>query len=215
MSQVEELSPIPESTSAWYEDLVRFPAKFVRNTEAVATLIPTGRFLAAAHCRCITPEQPQVILELGAGTGAITTQIIRRMHRDSQLIAIEIDPDFADVLKRRCPEATIVLGDVGDLPRHLDALGVEKIDLMVCALALPMLTRETNRGIFSALADKGGDATFVQLTLIPWVYRWIYSGLFHDVDLRIVPLNFPPGGVNQCSRLRENYGEYLVGRAEA
>ena len=66
----------------------------LKSLSVTASLFPSSRFLASALLRPIDFERAQVIVELGMGTGAITTEILRRMAPGSILFAIEVNPAF-------------------------------------------------------------------------------------------------------------------------
>jgi phospholipid N-methyltransferase len=188
-----------------------FLRKFLRHGTRVASFTPSSRSLAAAMCRSIDPAKPQTIVEVGAGTGAVTVVAIRKMHPRSRLVAIELDPDFADILRVRCPQALTVCGNVRDIDAHLESLGIDRIDALLSGLPVPSLPRSVNGALLKCLAERGRDAVFSQLTLMPWVYWRMYGRLFEHVDFRLVVGNLPPGGVYHCRRLRSDYADHLPG----
>src|SRR5689334_3904603 len=89
-------------------DPLLFLRKFVRHGVQVASIAPSSRRLAQALCRHIDPNRPQIILELGAGTGAVTAVALERMHPRSRLVAIERDADFARILRHNYPRAEVI-----------------------------------------------------------------------------------------------------------
>ncbi len=157
-------------------------------------------------------RRPQVIVEIGAGTGAVTAAVAQAMHKDSRLIAVEIDQEFASILRLRCPQATVLGCDARELPERLAALKVSRIDLMISCIALPYVPRAVNEAIFGCLDRMGEDAWFTQQTLAPLVYRRIYRRLFHEVNFRMVLANLPPGGVYHCRRLKADHPMHLPGK---
>ena len=188
-----------------------FLRKFLHDAERIAAVAPSSRALAQALCREVDPHTPQTIVELGAGTGAVTSWACRTSHPQSRIIALEIDRDFAAILRRRCPRAEVVAGDVRHLDVYLAQRDVTRIDLMICCLALPALPRATNLAIFECLARRGPQACFTQLTLVPWLYRRMYARLFDEVRFRIAFRNLPPGGAYYCRRLRAGYASHAPG----
>lgn len=188
-----------------------FLRKFLRHGRRVASFAPSSRPLATMMCRHVSPDRPQTIVELGAGTGAVTAVSAARMHPDSRLIAVEIDRHFCQVLRRRCPRAEVIAADVADLPRRLDALGVERFDLLLNGLPTPSLPRSLNRVVLDTFRERGPDALFCQLTVMPWVYKPTYERLFTDVRFQLVMRNVPPGGVYFCRGLRPDYADHLPG----
>ena len=195
-----------------HESRFLFLRKFLSDAGRVAAVMPSGRRLADALCREVDPHRPQTIVELGAGTGAVTSVACRRSHPQSRIIALEIDPQFAAILRRRCPRAEVVTGDVRDLESHLAARSVTRMDLMICCLALPALPRQTNAAVLQCLTRLGPQACFTQLTLVPLVYRRMYTRLFDDVRFRMVFRNFPPGGAYYCRQLRADYADQTPGK---
>lgn len=189
-----------------------FLRKLLRHGLAVAAMKPASKSLAAAHCKHVDATRPQVIVEIGAGTGAVTAAVAQRMHKDSRLIAVEIDQEFASILRSRCPQATVLGCDARELAGQLAALKVDRIDLMISCIALPYVPRAVNEAIFGCLDRMGDDSWFTQQTLVPLVYRRMYHRLFHEVNFRMVFANLPPGGVYHCRRLKADYQKHLPGK---
>ena len=73
--------------------------------------------LAAGLVRAARVQRDDLILDLGAGAGALTAPLARRA---GHVVAIEIDPDLAAGLVRRLPEVEVMCGDARDiaLPRE-------------------------------------------------------------------------------------------------
>lgn len=180
-----------------------FLQKFLSEGRRVASFAPSGRALARVACRGIDAARPQTIVELGAGTGAITEWALAHCHARSRLVAVEVDPDFVRVLRARCPRAVVVEGDAAQLPRHLEALGLARIDLLISGLGLPSLDAAVRGAVLEAyhrLATPG--AWFSQLTVMPLVFWCFYRRLFREVRFDWALWNAPPAGVYHCRNLR-------------
>jgi len=68
----------------------------------VGAIAPSSRFLARAVTRAIPQDQGGLhVLEAGAGTGALTAEILRRLSPGSHLDIYEINADFARHLATR------------------------------------------------------------------------------------------------------------------
>src|SRR5262245_9779830 len=126
-----------------------FLRKFLRHGTRIASIAPSSRALALALCQYIDPTHPQTILELGAGTGAVTTVALERMHPHSTLIAIEMDSDFAQILADRCPRAYTIRADASTASIRLQALGIDQVDVVISGLPTPSLPRPVNQQIFN------------------------------------------------------------------
>lgn len=200
------------TSSAWQPNKFLFLRKFLRHGTQVASVAPSSHRLALALCQYIDSTRPQTILELGAGTGAVTAVAIERMHPNSTLLALELDPDFAYLLRRRCPEAYVIETDAVGTCQRLANLGIEQVDVVISGLPVPSLPRQVNQQVFECFQQVGAEGYFSQLTVIPWVYLDLYRRLFHEVTFVPVWGNIPPGGVYHCRRLHARFIDFLPGK---
>ncbi len=74
---------------------------YFRRPNVVGALAPSSRALAAALCEPYRQHtRPAKVLEVGAGTGAVTRHIGKLLGEEDELDVCEIVSDFADVLER-------------------------------------------------------------------------------------------------------------------
>src|SRR5215470_9914246 len=127
--------------------------------------LPSGRELAKAMAAAVDPNAPGVVVELGAGTGAITAALVERGINPNRLILIEADPQFCALLKERYPSARVLSGDAYAAPRMLRELGVGPIIAVVSGL--PLLTQKPvkrQRLLLGLLRLGMPGSAFVQFT---------------------------------------------------
>lgn len=127
--------------------------------------VPSGRGLAKAMAAAVDPEAPGVVVELGPGTGAITSALIERGIAPERLILIEADPQFCTLLKERYPTARVLESDAYAAPRVLRELGVGPIAAVVSGL--PLLTQKPmkrQRLLLGLLRLGVPGSAFVQFT---------------------------------------------------
>ncbi len=172
--------------------------KLVKHGRRIASFVPSSRFLAQAMCANINPRNPQTIVELGAGTGAVTKIAAESMHPASRLLAIESDPDFVSVLKTNIPKAETLLCDAGDVYEKLAQYNVHTVDGILNCLPTPSLPMHVARELFIWMSGLPGRPWHNQITVMPWVYRAFYQRLFELVTFKHIPANLPPGGVFNC-----------------
>jgi phosphatidylethanolamine/phosphatidyl-N-methylethanolamine N-methyltransferase len=208
---------MPISTSnktlGWPSNFL-FLQKFLRHGSRIASVAPSSRRLALTLCRYIDSTRPQIILELGAGTGAVTTVALERMHPQSTLVAVEMDADFAHILRRRCPEAYVIEADAAATCTRLETLGITQVDVVISGLPIPSLPRSLNHQIFTCIRQVAPESYFSQLTVMPWVYLGLYRRLFYEVNFVPVWWNIPCGGVYHCRYLRQTFTDYVPGKKE-
>jgi phospholipid N-methyltransferase len=76
---------------------------FARPT-MVGALLPSSRALAQAMARAA--DGAELVVELGAGTGAITEGLVQR-HPDVPMIAVELQDEMAQMLAERFPKVDV------------------------------------------------------------------------------------------------------------
>jgi phospholipid N-methyltransferase len=173
--------------------------KFVSHGTSIASFSPSSKYLSRSIVRGIDWTKPQCVVELGAGTGPITKELVKAAGPQTRLIIVELDPDFCKVLRDKFPGCDIVEGDACRLDQILAERGIEKADHVISGLPLPSFPAKLRDSIIAMSAKVLGPmGEFRQLTNMPYIYWKMYRGYFRDVSFKLVPLNFPPGGVYFC-----------------
>src|SRR5262249_7129015 len=75
--------------------------KFFQRGRMIASVVPSPRFMARAIIHDIDFETARCIVELGAGTGPITAELLRRAKPHTRVLILELDPDLCARLRRR------------------------------------------------------------------------------------------------------------------
>jgi phosphatidylethanolamine/phosphatidyl-N-methylethanolamine N-methyltransferase len=178
------------------DDEVRFLRSWIEKPLHVGAVMPSGRLLARTMAQYVEIESAGPVVELGPGTGAITSALIERGVDQKRLVLVEYNPGFCALLRDRYPQAKIVQGDAYRLRETLwNVLGAPA-DAVVSGLPLvtkPMLTRvRLVRDAFAALAP---GAPFVQFTysVVPPIPKSL-PGVSTEASERIW-MNLPPARV--------------------
>jgi phosphatidylethanolamine/phosphatidyl-N-methylethanolamine N-methyltransferase len=147
-----------------------------------------------AHYVDVNSDAP--VVELGPGTGAITSALVERGVDQKRLVLVEYNPGFCALLRDRYPQATVVQGDAYRLRDTLWNVLSAPASAVVSGLPLvtkPMLTRlRLIRDAFMALAP---GAPFVQFTyaVVPPIPKSL-PGVSTEASERIW-MNLPPARV--------------------
>jgi phospholipid N-methyltransferase len=79
-----------------------FISQFFRQYHTTGAILPSGRPLASALCRYVREGNgPRRILEVGPGTGAVTSRLVEVLKPDDRLTLIELNDDFVRHLQGR------------------------------------------------------------------------------------------------------------------
>jgi phosphatidylethanolamine/phosphatidyl-N-methylethanolamine N-methyltransferase len=178
------------------DDEVRFLRSWIEKPLHMGAVMPSGKNLARTMAQYVDIESDGPVIELGPGTGAITSALVDHGVEQKRLVLVEYNPGFCALLRDRYPQATVVQGDAYALRDTLwDVLGAPAA-AVVSGLPLvtkPMLIRlKLIRDAFVALAPR---APFVQFTysVAPPIPRSL-PGVSTEASERIW-MNLPPARV--------------------
>lgn len=174
-------------------DVGVFFTSWLRSPLRVASIVPSGRRLAAAIAAQIDPGRPGWVVELGGGTGSVTEQLLRRGVPPKRLFVLERDPVMARYLRNRFPEPDVVEGDATRLTELFERHGVNHVHSIVCGLPILAMPRAISWPILRQCLD----ALVPDGTIIQYTYS-LFSPLPHK-EFNLVPhqisrvlLNIPP-----------------------
>jgi len=89
----------------YWTECRQFYRQFRRQYYTTGSIMPSSKALARAMTRPMRQQRgPRRILEIGPGTGAITTQIVRQLRPGDQFDIVEINADFVACLGQRFSE---------------------------------------------------------------------------------------------------------------
>jgi phosphatidylethanolamine/phosphatidyl-N-methylethanolamine N-methyltransferase len=178
------------------DDEVRFLRSWIEKPLHVGAVMPSGRLLARTMANYVDAYAEGPVVELGPGTGAITSALIDHGVDQKRLVLVEYNPGFCALLRDRYPQAKVVQGDAYRLRDTLWSVLGAPATAVVSGLPLvtkPMLTRlRLVRDAFAALAP---GAPFVQFTyaVIPPIPKSL-PGVHTEASERIW-MNLPPARV--------------------
>jgi phosphatidylethanolamine/phosphatidyl-N-methylethanolamine N-methyltransferase len=178
------------------DDEVRFLRSWIEKPLHVGAVMPSSRLLARTMAQYVDVHSTGAVVELGPGTGAITSALIERGIDQKRLVLVEYNPGFCALLRDRYPHAKVVQGDAYKLRDSLRNMLSAPASAVVSGLPLvtkPMQTRlKLIREAFVALAP---GAPFVQFTysVAPPIPKSL-PGISTEASERIW-MNLPPARV--------------------
>jgi phosphatidylethanolamine/phosphatidyl-N-methylethanolamine N-methyltransferase len=178
------------------DDEVRFLRSWIEKPLHMGAVMPSGRVLARTMAQYVDIRSTGPVVELGPGTGAITSALIQHGVDQKRLVLIEYNPGFCALLRDRYPQANVVQGDAYALRDTLWNVLAAPASAIVSGLPLvtkPMLTRlKLIRDAFVAMAP---GAPFVQFTysVAPPIPKSL-PGVSTEASERIW-MNLPPARV--------------------
>jgi phospholipid N-methyltransferase len=175
-----------------------FLRSFLAHPRQVGAILPTSRRAVSDMLDLADVSSAPLVVELGAGTGSHTTQVLERLRADARLLSFEIDPSLAAAVQERLqdPRLTVLAESAEHLDRHL---GGDRPEVIVSALPFTSLPHGLGRAILAAAAASlAPGGTLLVLQYSPFIARDLHR-LFGSVRRRICPLNVPPAFLYACT----------------
>jgi len=159
-----------------------FLSQFARHPLELGTFTQSSRALARRMAREI--DGAKCVVELGAGLGPVTREILRRLPDNGQLICIERNAAFCRTLEQLDdPRLQII---------HDDAVHSEPYvtgaNCVISGLPLTLFDENKRRHLLNIMSKA---SKCVQLQYTPRIGLEMRDH-FSKVKLKIVPWNFPP-----------------------
>jgi len=179
-----------------------FFAQWLRSPAQVGAVFPSSVFLARKIAQVAhAVDCSGYIVELGAGLGAVTAQLLESGIPSERLIVLERSSLMANQLRSQFPNLRVIEGDAACLSEYLkDYLG--HIKVVVSSLPLRSLSDVERGDIFSGLqlllSEQG---TFIQYTYALSASRSLYPATFESCSSSLVWRNVPPAKV-ECFSIR-------------
>ncbi|WP_229457990.1 class I SAM-dependent methyltransferase [Massilia glaciei] len=176
-----------------------FLREFLRNPGAMGALCPSSERLAARIAHQVDLSQEGWIVELGAGTGAVTEALLRHGVRPERLIVIERSRYLVRHLRSRFPQVRVILGDACDGSALIE--DCVPLAAVVSGLPLRSLSAEQVARVTRAwCAGIGPEVKVIQFTYAPrGASAWSDAGLTWRTD-ETVWGNLPPARVEVFTR---------------
>lgn len=166
---------------------------FLRRPDLVGSVVPSSRFLERRLINIANIAKARLVVELGPGTGGTTRAILDAMPKDSRLLAIEIDPQFASLLRSDPdPRLTVHLGSAEHIRETLAAYGLSRPDAIVSGIPFstmpPVLGQRILHALWSSLAPGGRFVAYQFRGQVALIGRELLGKPNIEVEL----LNVPP-----------------------
>jgi phosphatidylethanolamine/phosphatidyl-N-methylethanolamine N-methyltransferase len=161
----------------------------------MGSVIPSSPVLGKLIAKHIEKGSEAAVLELGAGTGAVTHSLIRSGIAPRRIVLVEIVPEMAEHLELTFPETKVLQSDAFNLPADkLNHIAAD-IGTVICGIPLVLLPEKKQRQFIDqveAIAPGKGFLLYTYCITSPLPYRTLK---LEAERLAWTPLNFPPASV--------------------
>jgi phospholipid N-methyltransferase len=151
----------------------------------------------------------QSVAEYGPGTGVFTKQILSSISPGTTCLAIEINADFAELIRHRYPQVRVHQGSVARVPTMCEEEEIDGLDAVISGLPWASFSSQQQSDYLDAtmraLKPGGHFATFAYLQglLMPSGRRFrrqLGQRFSHVETSATVWFNMPPAFVYRCRK---------------
>ncbi len=176
-----------------------------KNLKSVSSIAPTSR---AAACKVVSiidtnkyKDRGINILEVGAGDGAFTREIVKKLKKEDNLYIVEILPHFCTILQEEYkdyPNIHIVCADALEYDFE-----VKTFEYIICGLPFVSFPYDLTKSLLEKFKkiDKGGGFSCIRYPVLP-VFKYIWLLIFNPKALQDYKKNL--------SFFKEFSGKYLT-----
>ncbi|MCG7920584.1 MAG: methyltransferase [Candidatus Thiodiazotropha lotti] len=181
-----------------------FISAWIRNPRQVGALLPSSECLAQAMAAQVS-SMDGLTIELGAGTGAVTSALLGRGINPKCLV-VEKDQILAEKLISQFPSLSILAGDASRLQQLLKQNDLGLAENVVSSLPLLNMRMHTRIRVLTTIFNSlSHDGKLIQYTYSPAppIPKQLARSM-HVVGFRIdrILWNFPPAHVWVYRRFR-------------
>ena len=174
----------------FFKSLLRAPLK-------TGAFFPSSKNLASSISSFVNlPESDEYVIELGAGTGRLTSALLERGIPCSQLIILEMQPSLAKFLRKAFPLVTVIEGSATDLLSLLPEKTIGNIKTIVSGIPMVNLRFHEQQQIITAIKNvMKTNGALLQFTYRPGSPLPSNKLALNQRYLGHVLLNMPPAAI--------------------
>lgn len=179
-----------------------FLKNFLKHPLMLGSAIPSSRYLISRVLDRIDWARVASAVEYGPGVGTFTRPILNRMTDDAKLLAIELNEDFAELLRADIDDSRLRVahGSCQEVGIWMKSHGLQKADFILSGIPYTVLPQELRHKILTATCDAltpNGVFVVYQYTraVLPDLQK-VFSYVEDDFE----PLNILPARVFYCRK---------------
>ena len=182
-----------------------FFRQWLRSPKSMGSILPSSMALARAVAGAVAWKPGQTVVELGAGTGAISQGLLERGIPSTSIMMIELDDSLYDYLRNRFPGVRVVHGDATRLSDIVAEQNIHDVSTVVSGLPMLNMPFDFQSAIvaesFKAMKPDGFMLQYSYSPIRPIPAKRL--GVNAEI-VRFVLRNVPPATVWRFSALKDS-----------
>jgi phospholipid N-methyltransferase len=185
-----------------FEQAGLFLKNFLKHPLMLGSAIPSSRYLISRVLDRVNWEQVQAAVEYGPGVGTFTRPILNRLQPDAKLLTIELNEDFAELLRMDIQDRRLRVahGSCEEVTSWMKVNGLSRADFILSGIPYTVLPCPLREKILiatrDALTPKGVFVVYQYTRAVLPDLKKVFSKVEDDFE----PLNILPARVFYCQR---------------
>ncbi len=167
---------------------------YIKNIRTTGAIYESSRYVSRNITHEINSHKPQIVIELGAGSGNITERILSKLHPDSVLYCFEIEPQFYEKLEGiKDSRFHLIKDSAADVTKYF---GLSSVDIIISGLPLSLFDDTDRDQLLNdcyILLKKGG----VFRQFLYSLQRNYFVPIFDRMETSL-EMNLPPAVLYSC-----------------
>lgn len=171
----------------------------------VASVTPSSKYAVKRICKKINIQRPTTIIEYGPGSGAYTKELLKTIHKDSVIIAVEKNKKFVEHLKEiNDPRLKIVNDSAENIKKILTEYKVEKADYIISGIPFSFFEEHKRHSVIKESYDSlQKDGKFIAYQCTGKIKMHLKK-IFEKVQTEIELINLPPLTIMEATKMEHN-----------
>ena len=166
---------------------------FLRRPQQVASVMPSSRFLERRLVSLAGVRSAQLVVELGPGTGGTTRALLAALPAGARLLCIELDADFAALLRRETdPRLIVHHGSAEQLDEVLRAHGLAAPDVVISGIPFSIIPPAVGARIIESIRRALAPSGCFLAYQVRGTVAELAEPVFGEPDTTLELLNLPP-----------------------
>lgn len=187
--------------------MFNFIKQFILHPLKTGAIAPTGDDLTELITDLADLKNTKSVVEFGCGSGVFTEKILSKISSETKFFALEINEEFAEATRKRCPTAIVYDDGAQNIGKYLKQNGSDFCDVIISGLPWAMFGEDIRKEILDAVSASlkpGGKFltfSYVHGSFIPTGinFKKQLDAYFSKVEKSDVVLNnIPPAFVYIC-----------------
>ena len=132
-----------------------FMQEFLKHPFQIGSIIPSSRHLEQRIVAAGKVSSARLVVELGAGTGGVTRALLRALPPQAQLLSIEINPHFHELVQTIEDDRLIAhLGSATELGEIITRYKLDRPDVVISGIPFSTMSRSMGTRIINAISSQ-------------------------------------------------------------